>query len=456
MARLRFLHRFRRDPLGFYLRAWRQFGDIARLETGRSTFLVAHPDFVKHVLQDNRANYTTSLPAGRLQPLVGRGLGTSVGDDWQRQRRFLQPVFRPGRVVTFAPSIAEATVAMLARWPVRAPVNISEEMTTLNYTIMGRTLFGDAVGTTDALGALMRAAADHVDRRVLRLLDVPDWLGTPATRRFRRARARLGAAVRDAIGTARCKAGGSSILSMLVEAAAAKPDAAMTEELLEDEILTFVYAWHDTTSTALAWTWSLLGASREIQERLHAEVAAVLGGRTASAHDLPRLPYTRMIVEEALRLYPPLWANVQRADGHDEIGGHPIPAQSIVVLSPYITHRHPAYWEDPERFDPERFTAERAAARPRYAYFPFGGGPRLCIGNDLAMMEMQLVVATMAQHCALTAVPGPAPVPVVAPTLRPNRAVWMVPRARAAGGAAGSGERRLADERGTERRGYTK
>jgi cytochrome P450 len=216
------------------------------------------------------------------------------------------------------------------------------------------------------------------------------------------------------------------LLSMLMKARDPGTDQGMDETQWRDEVLTLLFAGHETTAAALAWTWALLAQHPHVQARLHQEVVAVLGGRTPTSTDLPNLPYTKRVIEEALRLYPPTWITARTPLEDDEIGGYAIPAGSVVLLSPYVMHRHPRFWEAPTVFDPERFTPARAVGRPRYAYFPFGGGPRQCLGKHFALQEAQLIVAMVAQRYRLQLVPGHPIIPQPLLALRPRDGVRMM------------------------------
>jgi len=219
------------------------------------------------------------------------------------------------------------------------------------------------------------------------------------------------------------------LLAMLLVARDEETGAGMTDRQLRDEVMTFLLAGHETTAVALTWTWYLLACHPAVAERLRAEIAAAIGSRTPTLEDLPQLRYARMVVEEAMRLYPPVWGFMRQAVGADEVGGFTIPKRSVVTISPYVTHRHPAVWEDPERFDPDRFTPERVRSRPRFAYLPFSGGPRLCIGNEFALMEAQLVVAMTVQRYRLQLVPGTTVELESRLTLRPRGGLPMVAHA---------------------------
>lgn len=423
------LSTFRRNPLQFYLQA-AKFGDVVRVQMGPWFYhFLSHPDHIKHVLQDNNQNYGRSIFMTMLKPALGDGLLTSEGDFWRRQRRLAQPAFHRQRLAAFATLMTEAAAAMLARWHLAAvsgqPLEIMAEMSNLTLSITGKALFGSDLNP-EAMRSAQQGFLEHFNHRFEHFLAVPEWMPTPRNRRFWQV-VRTMDTVAYGIIAERRRSGQDQgdLLSLLLSARDEDTGAGMSDKQLRDEVTTFLGAGSETTAVTLAWTWYLLSTHPAVDRQLRAELAAVLGGRTPTAEDLPHLPYTRMVIEEALRLYPPAWGMSRQALGDDTIGGYPIPANSLVTLSPYVTHRLAAFWENPEGFDPERFTPERSAGRPRYAYFPFGGGPRQCIGNEFALMEAQLVVATVAQRYRLYVVPGHAVVPYPIFTLRPRHGVLM-------------------------------
>jgi cytochrome P450 len=415
-----------RDPLGFIMECQRTCGDVAlfRFLAWPAT-LLAHPDHVKHVLQDRHMSYDKdSFDWKLLRPLIGDGLLTSQGTLWLRQRRLMQPAFHRERVAGFCTLMVDQTQAMLARWERSAErgevLDVVAEMTRLTADIVTRALFGVAI---DARTEEVAAAVAFLNRTVFERGYTPAGIwsvitGRP-TRRARAALATLDSVVNQIIAARRRSSGEhDDLLAMLLAARDEESGEGMSDRQLRDEVLTLYAAGHETTANALAWTWYLLSAHPGVVDRLRAELSEVLAGRAPTGADLPKLVYTRMVVDESLRLYPPAWATLRNAMENDEIGGFAIPKGKPVVLSPYLTHRHPQFWDDPERFDPERFRPERAAARPRFAYFPFGGGPHLCIGNTFATTEATLAVATVAQRYELRLVPGTKVEPEPGVTLR--------------------------------------
>jgi cytochrome P450 len=423
-----------RDPIHFYLKAQREYGDVVRLRA-LPTFqwhLISHPTGIEQILQTKQQNY----PKGKLfnKPvglLTGQGLLTSEGDFWRRQRRLAQPAFHRQRISRLATTMTAATEQMLARWreyeKAAQPFDVVAEMTRLTLQITAETLLtADLKDEAGKFASALRIVFAHLNYRMTYPFALPEAIPTARNRRFRKALRVLDEVVYRIIRERR-KAGTDTgdLLSMLLLARDEETGEGMSDEQLRDEVMTILIAGHETGAAALAWTWYLLARHPQAAEKLKAELAEALGGRTPTVEDLPRLPYTKMVFDEVLRLYPPAWALPREAINEDEIGGYRIPAKSFVVVSQFVTHRHPGIWEEPEKFDPERFTPERVAARPRFSYFPFGGGSRQCIGNNFALMEAQLIIASVAGHYQLRLLPGQEIETDATFTLRPHTSVMM-------------------------------
>lgn len=431
----------RRDPLGTFLRAVGRYGDVVRFTLGpRPVHLVAHlvrhPDHVRHVLHLRAANYRKGLTYHTSRTIFRNGLLTSTGALWHRQRHLLQPAFSRGRLASFAPAMTEACAEMLERWhgyaARRQEFDVSAEMKRLTLEVVSRTLFGTRLGP-DAETVRQAVAVLQGDsvRRQASLLPLIPGLGrlpTPGNRRWRWALASLREIVRRIV-VEREAAGpggyGQDLLGTLL-AARAGGAPGVTDQQVCDEVLTFMLAGYESTAITLAWAWYLLSLHPAANVRLHQEVAEVLGDRVAGASHVPDLGYTSAVLQETLRVYPPSWDLERDAIEEDEIGGYRIPAGSMVFISPYVTHRHPDFWERPETFEPARFLARDERRRARLAYLPFGVGPRHCIGSGFASLEATLVLATVARRFRLDLVPGHEVVPEANVTLRPRHGVQVI------------------------------
>jgi len=404
----------------------------------RRVFVANSPEAAKHVLLDRADNYVKSRIARRLLKPLGQGLLTSEGALWRRQRRTLAPAFHPKRLETFAPAMVQAAADMLAGWDALrdgAVVDAAEAMAGLTLDIITRTMFSRDIRER---AAEVRASLIYYQRvggrpSLAGLLGLPGWVPRIRARRERIATAALDDIIFDIIE--RRRRGGEAaddLLGLLLAAHDEESGEGMSDVQLRDEIATIFTAGHETTANALTWTWYLLALHPQVESRLLAELAAVLGGPLPTNEDMPRQRCARMVLEESMRLYPPAHTLSREAIAEDEILGHRIPAGAAVLISPWLLHRHEKLWERPEVFDPERFAPERAAARPRYAYLPFGGGPRICIGAGFAMQEAMLILATVVQRYRLRLAPGQRIEPMGLITLRPKGGLLMVLERRAA------------------------
>ncbi len=425
---------FRADPLKFLVDTAREYGPVAHLQLGLvDAYLVSQPGGVKRVLQDNSENYgrqTRGFQALRMT--LGNGLITEDGAFWRRQRRLAQPAFHKARLAAFGAIMGQAaselTDRLVAQADPRRPLDIVPELSRVTLAILGRSLFSlDLAGAADSVGRALVVVLRHTIDTVQSIIPVPRALPTPANRRFAAALRTLDKVVLDSIAERRRDGvDRGDLLSMLLAARDEETGEGMTDRQLRDEVMTLMLAGHETTAMNLSWTLYLLSRHPAARRTLEAEVDQVLAGRVPGTDDLPRLPYTRMVIEEAMRLYPPAWAVTRSVAQDDEIDGFAIPAGAIVMVSPFVTHRDLQLWDNPEGFDPERFETTRAAERLRYAYFPFGGGPHLCIGAGFAMMEAPIILATLAQRLRLDLLPAhPVPIePLV--TLRPRHGLPMI------------------------------
>jgi cytochrome P450 len=432
----------RRNPTGLFMSAARRFGDVVYFRIGpRRGYLITNPADVRHVLQDNARNYHKSPLYDKLRMSLGNGLLTSEDEFWLRQRRIAQPAFHRQRIAALASVMAEVARDVATQWQTIAsggrPVDVAEEMMRLTRTVVLRALLGADLGP-------FAAKVDHAWTIINQHIGESFWslgftdrLPTPKYRRFQAARAVLRGAVDHVISQRRRSPSESAdLLSMLLTARDEETGEAMTDEQLRVEVTTFLLAGQETTSLALTWTWYLLSQHAGAQRRLEEEIDAVLNGRPPEYADLVNLPYTRMVIDEALRLYPPAWGFSRQALADDELGGFHLPRGWLAFVIPYVLHRLPAFWQDPEAFDPERFLPERSTDRPKFVYLPFGAGPRQCIGSQFALIEAQLSVATLAQGYRLHLVPRHRVEPWPLITLRPRFGMPMIIERRMAWSSA--------------------
>ena len=400
------------------------------------SFLVNKPEYIEHVLLTNQANYRKSdFLRHMLGPLLGEGLLISEGELWRRRRRIAAPAFHARRIADFVATMASCTEARLAVWPAKtAPFDVAAEMMGLTLEIIARTMFSADVRRDIAAVRRLTDVAIKLRVSLLDLFGLPRWLPRFQPKDFRRAIAEFDALVSGLIATRRAGAvDHGDLLGMLLAARDTETGEGLSDNQLRDEVLTIIVAGHETTANALSWVWYLLARHPDAEARLHDEVDRVLGGRTPGHTDLARLAWTRMVIEEAMRLYPPAHAVSRTAIGEDRIGGVRVPAGSNISISTYMTHRNPNLWREPERFDPEQFAPAAVAQRHRFAYLPFGGGPRICIGSGFALAEAQVIVAMVAQRYSLRLAPDHAVEPIGLITLRAKNGVWVTLEPRAAG-----------------------
>jgi cytochrome P450 len=422
-----------RHAAEFLLEAHQTYGDVVRLRLGpRTALALFHPEHVYHVLVKRRENFTKQARGyKKLRKLLGNGLLTSEGDFWLRQRRLAQPAFAPQRLAGFAAAMVTAAEEMTRTWsePARLnqPVDIAAEMMRLTLRIVGETLLGaDVTGEANDVGAALTLVLEEMSRRIHTPWDFQERMPTPKNRRYEQAVERLNQAVHRIISERRQRsAAGDDLLSMLMAAKDEETGLRMTDQQLRDEVMTFFLAGHETTAVTLTWTWYLLSKHVDVRRRIEEEVDRVLAGRLPSIDDLPKLTYTKLVIQESMRLWPPVWGIARLAAEDDQIGDVAIPAGSPVLLVQYVTHRHRDFWDNPEGFDPERFLPEHVEKRHPYAYFPFGAGPRICIGNHFAMMEAVLIAAAVASRWRLNLIPGAPVISQARVTLRPKGGLRM-------------------------------
>jgi cytochrome P450 len=395
--------------------------------------LVNRPDYIEAVLVTQHNNFEKSKDYRALRRVLGNGLLTSEGEFWRRQRKLVQPAFHQVRIAAYAEVMVSYTKTMLASWKDGQERDIHEAMMRLTLDIVAKTLFdADVSREAEDVGAALQVLMSKFFRQAGFALLLPRSIPIPTTRHLQRAVGQLDKVIYEMIR--RRRAGGRTsddLLSVLLEAQDDEGQG-MTDRQLHDEIMTLFLAGHETTANALSWTWLLLGQHAEIEEKLAEELRRVLAGRAPTAADLPRLTYTDRVLREAMRLYPPVWVIGRRALAPFPLGEYELPAETNVLMSQLITHRDARYFPEPERFDPDRWDASdpRNLSLPRFAYFPFGGGPRVCVGAGFAMMEAVLLLATMAQSFTLAVVPGQSVKYLPSVTLRPKSGIRMVPKRR--------------------------
>ena len=407
----------------------REYGDIVHYKIGpQHLYLFNDPDLIKDVLVTNQKNFTKSRGLERARKLLGNGLLTSEDDFHLRQRRLAQPAFHRQRIASYGDTMTAYAHRTRSGWQNDATVDMHVEMMRLTLAVVAKTLFDADVDAEAAeIGKALTVAFESFNFGLLPFTELLEKLPLPYVRRFNAARDTLDRTIYRMIEERRATNDDrGDLLSMLLMATDTEGDGSgMSDLQLRDEAMTIFLAGHETTANALTWTWYLLSQHPEVEARMHNEIDGALAGRKAGFDDLALLPYTRMVLAESMRLYPPAWAIGRRAINSFEARGYTIPGRSVVLMSQYITHRDPRFFPDPERFDPERWTTDAQAARPKFSYFPFGGGSRVCIGEQFAWMEGILLVATLAQQWKMRLVPGhPVDIqPLI--TLRPRHGMRM-------------------------------
>jgi enediyne biosynthesis protein E7 len=422
-----------RDRLGMMTSAAREYGDAARLPVGpKELYFFNHPDHAKHVLADNSGNYHKGIGLVHARRALGDGLLTSEGDLWRKQRRVVQPAFQSKRIAAQAGVVAQEAAQFVDRLRGHIggePVDVLHELTGLTLGVLGRTLLDADLGAFDSIGGSFAAVQDQAMFELASLSAVPTWIPLPRQLRFRRARRDLQRVVDRLVAERSARSGDhDDVLYRLIISAGQEPDPRVGQQRLRDELVTLLLAGHETTASTLGWTLYLIDRYPQVRERLHDEAVSVLGERLPVFEDLPRLRYTGMVLEEVMRLFPPVWILPRKAQGDDEVGGFRVPAGADVLICPYTLHRHPAFWREPDRFDPERFAS--SADRPRYAYIPFGAGPRFCVGNNLGLLEATFVLAQLARELRLSKAPGYRVVPEPMLSLRVRGGLPMTVAAR--------------------------
>lgn len=426
-----------RTPLQFLDRA-AQYGEVVKLMGGeRRTYLLTHPDDIRDVLVTHHRQFVKSPMLQRMKSFLGEGLLTSEGDLHLRQRRLIQPAFHRQRIQLYGQMMTGYALQTSRRWEdclagrSHLQIDLHHEMMRLTMVIVGQTLFGTDVEQEAAeTGSLITVLLGGS-----RLLLLPFWeqiqrLPLPGNRELLEAGIKLDGVIRGMIADRRAaaergEAGYNDLMDLLLRSRDEEGSGGMSDQLVRDEVMTLFLAGHETTANALTWTWYLLSQHPEVEEKLYAELEQVLGGQAPSAGDVDRLVYTRKVLSESMRLYPPAWIVGREALADYRVRDYVLPAGSTVLMSQWVVHRDPRFYPDPLRFDPERWEADKIAARPRFAYFPFGGGPRVCIGESFAWMEGILILAALAQRWSMRLASDQRIEPLGQVTLRPKYGMKM-------------------------------
>lgn len=417
-----------RDPLTFLTRCAEEYGDVVLLRLGPiPVYVLNNPDDIEYVLVTNNRNYAKVADQGAERRLFGAGLVTSDGAVWQRQRQLIQPAFHRERIAAYATTMAALTETMLDSWQDGQTRDIHQDMMQLTLQIVVETLFGSTLNTAIApTSAAVDVLMSELATRMNQPLQLPLALPTPGNLRFRRAITQLDHTIFAMIRARRADAHLHNDMLALLLCAQDEQEHGMSDQQLRDEVMTMMLAGHETTALALSWACYLLAQHPHIETQLVAELRAVLGGHAPSMNDIPHLRFTEMVVKETMRIYPPAWIiAARRARREDRVGGYHIPAGAMIVASQWIMHRNPRFFQQPQVFNPARWQDEAMHHLPRFAYFPFGGGPRRCIGHSFAMVEATLLLAAMVQCFQMRCVSDLPVLPQPSITLRPKGGVHM-------------------------------
>jgi cytochrome P450 len=416
----------RRDPLTFMSRVAREYGDIVCLRFfNLRTYLLFHPDHIEDVIVNNARKFIKGRILRANRHLFGNGLLTSEGDFWLRQRRMLQPAFHRNRIANYASTMTECATRLVQSWQPGQTLDLHDAMMRLTLQIVGKSLFhADVEREAPQVGENLQVLLEYtMDFR--RLLMTPRWLPTRRNLQAKHAVRELTLIIDRIIQQRRdSNDDAGDLLSLLIHAQD-EDGSRMTTQQLRDEALTLFLAGHETTASTLSWTWMLLAQTPRVEQTLHAELDTVLNGRAPTLDDLPRLPYTNHVISESMRLYPPAWAMARLAIEDHALAGYPVPKNTGIAAVTWVVHRDPRWYANPDEFLPERWEGDLLKKIPRFAYFPFGFGPRQCIGNSFALMEANLVLATIAQYFRFTLDPKRPVKPLASLTLRPHHGLHV-------------------------------
>jgi len=419
-----------RNPFDFVTENARTYGDVVYWELAdKPIYQVNHPDDIEYVLVENNQNYVKGeLFQDALRPVLGEGLLNSEGQRWRRQRHLIQPSFHPNEIQEYAEIMVSATESLLGSWTDRAVIDIHEEMMGLTLRIVAESLLGvELEREIETIGENLEIVLGHVDRISHRL--VPPWVPTPSNKRYQEAIRNLETVVSRIIENRRRDPGGTDVVSILLDVED-EHGRSMSDRQLRDEIMTFLLAGHETTALALTYTFYLLAKYPQVEKEVVEEIRGTLGEARPTATDRRRLSVTERTITESMRLYPPVDNVVREAVEADRVGGYSVPAGSTIWLSQWVVHRDPRWYPDPLAFDPSRWTGEFRDSLPRLAYFPFGAGPRRCVGDQFALLEATLVLTTILREYHLELTRGTDLELMSAITARPKNPVWMEVQAR--------------------------
>ncbi len=423
------LKEFRKDRLGFLEHMAREYGDCVSFRLGpKKMMLLNHPDLVEDVLVTKNRLFIKHFALRNTKSSLGKGLLTSEGDFWRKQRRLSQPAFHRDRIAAHGQIMVDYTQRMLDRWTDGQHLDVQEEMMRVTLEIVAKTLFdADVSNDTAGASAAMETMMHVFTQRVNQFIKLPEWIPTPLNLKARRALGHLDRIIYDIIVARRASGEDrGDLLSMLLQAQDEDDGTGMSDQQLRDEVMTLFMAGHETTANTLAWVWYLLALNPDVEAKLHAELDEVLADHPPTFDDLPKLPYADKVITETLRLFPTVWLLGREATEDCEVGGYHVPKGNTLYMSQWVIHRDPRFFEDPLSFRPERWADGMAKKIHRYAWFPFGGGPRICIGNSFAMMESVLLLTTIARRFKIALAPDANVKPLPTMTLRPEFGVKAI------------------------------
>lgn len=421
------------QPLDFLLKKWKAEGDIFKFRLAhRYLIVISHPDYIKHVMQENHMNYKKSLAYRKLKLLLGNGLFTSEGEYWLKQRRLSQPAFHKERIANYFGTMVSFTNLLMDKWTAESKLGnkiyLHKEMTELTLKIISKTLLGIELSEEGKIvEENLPFALNFMIRRVTSTINYPMSLPLKKHTQFKRAVQALYHSIGGIIKNKRLQQdSGMDLLSTLMAVKDEETGERMSDQQLKDEVLTFFLAGHETSAVAVTWAIYLLMQNPEELAKLKSEIDNVLKDEEFNISHLKRLSYTTQVIKETMRMVSPVWVLGREALADDQLGRFDVKKGQSIIFSPYLVHRHPDYWESPEAFKPERFTPEREAKMHKFAYFPFGGGPRLCIGASFAMMEMQIILSLLIKNFDFTPASNEKPGFNFSLTLRPSTEIELL------------------------------